>query len=76
MVPRFESGSRHSENSCKYGISTKARPDWRAYLPLLYHNAKLIDRWVVTGLYEAGIVRSKKLRSYLPAIILAFTEES
>jgi hypothetical protein len=46
------------------------------YLPLLYHNAKLIDRWVATGLYEAGIVRSKKPRSYLPAIILAFTEES
>jgi hypothetical protein len=29
-----------------------------------------------TGLYETGIVRSNKPRSYLPAIILAITEES
>lgn len=29
-----------------------------------------------TGLYEAGIVRSKTHRSYLPAIILAITDES
>jgi hypothetical protein len=35
--------------------------------------------WLIeagTGLYETGIVRSNKPRSYLPAIILAITEES